>query len=104
MASSSAAQHARRLTIPLPGAPGGGGRGRRLQTAFASRRLGYQPPHLLVLVLELPHLSLTQSATRSLEPSSCLDQASPGTSPGVFHTTSNWPSARTSPISTGLVM
>ena len=31
------------------------------------------------------------------------DQASPGTRPAVFHTTSNWPSARTSPMNTGLV-
>src|SRR5712671_925553 len=63
-----------------------------------------QPPHLLVLELKLPHLSLTQSATRSLEPSSSLDQASPGTRPLVFHTTSNWPSALISPMKTGLVM
>src|SRR5439155_7332470 len=41
---------------------------------------------------------------RSLEPGRNLDQASPGTRPGVFQTTSNWPSARTSPTNTGLVM
>src|SRR3954469_12367680 len=61
-------------------------------------------PHLLVLVLKLPHFLPTQSPTRSLEPSSSFDQASPATRPGVFHTVLNWPSARTSPMNTGLVM
>ena len=63
-----------------------------------------QLPHLLVLVFQLPHLWVTQSPTRSFEPSSSLDHASPGTRPSVFHTTSNWPSPRTSPMNTGLVM
>src|SRR5262245_16935999 len=63
-----------------------------------------QLPHLLVLVLKLPHFLSTQSATRSLDPSSSLDQASPGTSPSVFHTTSNWPSPLISPMNTGLVI
>src|SRR6266576_2962214 len=62
------------------------------------------PPHLLVLVLELPHFFPTQSPTRSLEPSSSFDQASPATRPGVFHTTSNWPLPLISPMKTGLVM
>src|SRR5689334_21637355 len=63
-----------------------------------------QLPHLLVLVFQLPHLWVTQSPTRSREPSSSLDHAAPGTSPSVFHTTSNWPSPRTSPMNTGLVI
>src|SRR5262249_1879813 len=63
-----------------------------------------QLPHLLVLVFQLPHFFSTQSPTKSFEPSSSFDHASPGTRPGAFHTTSNWPSARTSPITTGLVM
>src|ERR1700741_3794158 len=63
-----------------------------------------QLPHLLVFTFQLPHFLSTQSPTRSLEPSSSFDHASPATRPGVFHTTSNWPSARTSPIRTGLVM
>src|SRR3954447_21283318 len=63
-----------------------------------------EPRHLLDLTLKLPHFLLTQSPTRSLEPSSSFDQASPGTRPGVFQTTSNWPSALTSPMNTGLVM
>src|ERR1700754_4976208 len=62
------------------------------------------PRHLLVLVLKLPHFLPTQSPTRSLEPSSSFDQASPATRPGVFHTTSNWPLALISPMNTGLVM
>src|SRR5262249_15406583 len=77
--------------------------GRRLPTLSdpEGRR---HPPHRLVFVFQLPHLWVTQSPTKSREPSSSFDQASPATSPGVFHTTSNWPSARTSPIKTGFVM
>src|SRR4029077_3150856 len=79
--------------------------GRRLRDLRVSElRLERQLPHLLVLVFQLPHLWVTQSPTRSLEPSSSFDHASPGTRPSVFHTTSNWPSARTSPMNTGLVM
>src|ERR1044072_4348806 len=63
-----------------------------------------QLPHLLVFTFQLPTFLSPQSPTRSFEPSSSFDQASPGTRPGVFHTTSNWPSARTSPMNAGLVM
>src|SRR5262249_14059235 len=69
-----------------------------------TQRHSYAPPHFLVTVLWLPHLSVTQSASRSFEPGRYLDQAAPGTNDGVFQTTSNWPSARTSPMKTGLVM
>src|SRR6201994_1292613 len=69
-----------------------------------SRTTAYAPPHLLVLVLKLPHFLPTQSPIRSLEPSSSFDQASPATRPGVFQTTSNWPFALISPMNTGLVM
>src|SRR5262245_20721004 len=68
------------------------------------RRRRYAPPHLLVLVLKFPHFLSTQAPIRSFDPSRFFDQASPGTKPGVFHTTLNWPSARTSPMNTGLVM
>src|SRR4029453_11083622 len=63
-----------------------------------------QLPPFFVLVFHLPPFLSTQSPTRSLEPSSSFDHASPATRPGVFHTTSNWPSARTSPMKTGLVI
>src|SRR4029079_2070208 len=69
-----------------------------------AQRQAPPPPHLLVLTLKLPHFLVTQSRPRSFEPSSSFDQASPGTRPGVFQTTSNWPSARTSPMNTGLGM
>src|SRR4029077_1876095 len=77
----------------------------RLQAfSLSERQPARQLPHLLVLVFQLPHFLSTQSATRSLEPSSSLDHASPGTRPSVFHTTSNWPSPLISPMNTGLVM
>src|SRR4029077_10400493 len=85
------------------------GRRRRTAASLLLRTLDRftrwrQAPHLLVLTLKLPHFLPTQSPIRSLEPSSSFDQASPGTRPGVFHTILNWPSARTSPMNTGLVM
>ncbi|MNU03292.1 hypothetical protein D3C72_2472570 [compost metagenome] len=55
------------------------------------------------MTLKLPHFLSTQSPIRSLESGSSFDHASPATRP-VFDTTSNWPSALISPISTGLVM
>src|SRR4029079_711688 len=88
----------------------GGGECRRLPDlanamSTASQRHAPPPaPHLLVLVFQLPHFLPTQSPIRSFEPSSSFDQASPGTRPGVFHTVLNWPSPRTSPMNTGLVM
>src|SRR2546423_4084196 len=89
--------------IPNPGIERGGG-GFPPPPKLSSPSARRQLPHLLVLVFQLPHLWVTQSPTRSLEPSSSFDHASPGTSPSVFHTTSNWPSPRTSPMNTGLVM
>ena len=61
--------------------------------------------HLLATVSKFPQFTgFVQSAFRFLESSRIGDQAAPGTRPGVFHTTSNWPLASISPISTGLVM
>src|SRR3954468_8933094 len=61
--------------------------------------------HLLATVSKFPQFTgFVQSALRFLESSRIGDQAAPGTRPGVFHTTSNWPFAAISPISTGLVM
>src|SRR5882757_8711857 len=61
--------------------------------------------HLLATVSKLPQLTgFVQSALRFLESSRIGDQAAPGTRPGVFQTTSNWPLAAISPIRTGLVM
>src|SRR3954468_20931440 len=61
--------------------------------------------HLLATVSKFPQFTgFVQSALRFLESSRIGDQAAPGTRPGVFQTTSNWPLAVISPISTGLVL